>query len=265
MPQQNQTLPAILLTCYATRSREGEQFAPGHILSYQIAGELILNDGVERMHRPGDLRFVRRNSLVKFTKIPPANGQFESLSVNFDQQTLRDFSREYGYISQGHQNGDTQIELRPQPFLKSYMESLLPYVKAAENEAVLRLKVKEAILLLLKSNPELKDILFDFSEPGKIDLEAFMNQNFHFNVKLSRFAYLTGRSLATFKRDFERIFNMSPSRWLQQRRLKEAHYLIAQKGKSPSDVYLDLGFEDLSHFSFAFKKFYGVAPSRIPV
>jgi AraC-like DNA-binding protein len=82
-------------------------------------------------------------------------------------------------------------------------------------------------------------------------------------VALSRFAYLTGRSLATFKRDFEKLFRTSPSRWLQQRRLQEAHYLLKEKGLSPSDVYTEVGFEDLSHFSFAFKKAYGVAPSRV--
>ncbi|MGZ3946425.1 MAG: helix-turn-helix domain-containing protein, partial [Mucilaginibacter sp.] len=101
------------------------------------------------------------------------------------------------------------------------------------------------------------------SEPGKIDLEAFMNKNFHFNVGLDRFAYLTGRSLATFKRDFEKLFSITPSRWLQQRRLQEAHYLIKEKGRTASDIYLDLGFEDLSHFSFAFKKLYGLAPSKV--
>ena len=105
--------------------------------------------------------------------------------------------------------------------------------------------------------------MFDFNEPGKIDLEAFMKKNFHFNVEMKRFAYLTGRSLATFKRDFEKIFDMPPSRWLLQRRLQEAYYLIKEKGKTASDIYLDVGFEDLSHFSFAFKKIYGVAPSRL--
>lgn len=118
-------------------------------------------------------------------------------------------------------------------------------------------------MILLRSSPAMKDILFDFSEPGKIDLEAFMNKNFHFNVQMNRFAYLTGRSLATFKRDFEHIFHTSPSRWLQQRRLQEAHYLIKEKGRAASEVYLEIGFEDLSHFSFAFKKMFGVPPSRL--
>ncbi|MDQ1165566.1 AraC-like DNA-binding protein [Flavobacterium sp. SORGH_AS 622] len=115
----------------------------------------------------------------------------------------------------------------------------------------------------MQCKPELKDILFDFNEPGKIDLEAFMKKNFHFNVQLDRFAYLTGRSLATFKRDFQRIFEVSPSRWLLQKRLQQAYYLIKEKGKTPTEVYLEVGFEDLSHFSFAFKKQYGLSPSKV--
>lgn len=124
-------------------------------------------------------------------------------------------------------------------------------------------KVKEAVQIILTVNPELKDILFDFNDPGKIDIEAFMMKNFHFNVQLNRFAYLTGRSLSTFKRDFEKIFHTTPSRWLTQQRLQEAYYQIKEKGKKPSDVYIEVGFEDLSHFSFAFKKQFGVAPSML--
>jgi AraC-like DNA-binding protein len=128
---------------------------------------------------------------------------------------------------------------------------------------LLFLKQKEAILLLLKLVPAFKNVLFDFSEPGKIDLEAFMEKNYHFNVQLKRFAYLAGRSLATFKRDFEKIYHTTPSRWLQQRRLQEAYHMIKEQKKAPSEVYLELGFENLSHFSFAFKKAHGIVPSKI--
>jgi AraC-like DNA-binding protein len=131
------------------------------------------------------------------------------------------------------------------------------------NKMLTNLKVKEAILILLQTNPELKDVLFDFSEPGKIDLEAYMNEHYKFNVDINRFAYLTGRSLATFKRDFEKIFNTSPNKWLQHKRLNDAYFLIKEKGWKTSDVYMEVGFKDFSHFSFAFKKAYGVAPSRV--
>jgi AraC-like DNA-binding protein len=56
---------------------------------------------------------------------------------------------------------------------------------------------------------------------------------------------------------------MAPGRWLLNKRLQEAHHLIKNKKRKPSDVYLEIGFEDLSHFSFAFKKLFGVAPSHL--
>ena len=104
--------------------------------------------------------------------------------------------------------------------------------------------------------------LFDFSEPYKIDLEKFMLSNFHFNVPVERFAQLTGRSLAAFKRDFQKIFGMAPRHWLQEKRLTEARHLIEKMNKKPSTIYLDLGFESLSHFSHSFKKKFGRAPSE---
>jgi AraC-like DNA-binding protein len=116
---------------------------------------------------------------------------------------------------------------------------------------------------LLQAHPELAAILFDFGIPEKIDLEAFMARNFRFNVSIQRFAYLTGRSLTSFKRDFERTFHDAPSRWLTRRRLEEAYFLMEKKGRRPSDVYIEVGFEDLSHFSYAFKKQFGFAPTKI--
>jgi AraC-like DNA-binding protein len=110
--------------------------------------------------------------------------------------------------------------------------------------------------------PALSRFLFDFSEPHKIDLERFMLSNFHFNVPVEKFAQLTGRSLAGFKRDFQKMFGMPPRQWLLERRLVEARHLIEKKNKKPSAFYLDLGFESLSHFSHSFKKKFGMAPSE---
>jgi len=256
----------ILYSCYVNRSREGEQFIKEHVFSYHVSGTLVMNDGIkEYIINEGAFRLSKRNHLIKFAKQPPENGEYKSVSIYLDQETLRNFSMEYGYKSEKKDEGDAVMILSPDPLYTGYLESLKPYDKIQQlgNEHLMALKLKEAIFLLLRTKPALKDVLFDFSEPDKIDLEGFMLQNFHFNVELKRFAYLTGRSLATFKRDFEKIFHNTPSRWLQQKRLQEAHYLIKEKGKAPSDIYLDLGFEDLSHFSFAFKKTYGVAPSKL--
>lgn len=103
--------------------------------------------------------------------------------------------------------------------------------------------------------------MFDFSEQHKIDLEAYMNRHFSYNIPLEKFAKLTGRSLSTFKRDFAKVYDTTPEKWLQKKRLEQAYFLITQQNKRPTDVYLEVGFENLSHFSTAFKKEFGVNAS----
>jgi len=260
-----QNLP-IQYSCYFSRSSKGEQFVPEHTLVYIISGSLVMVDNSHTISfNSGDIYFCRRNNLVKYTKCPPDTGEYQSISIYFDQQTLRNISLEYGYIVDQHST-TVAFQKIPSSAIVNYMRSLLAYetiLKHKGADDLLFLKQKEAILLLLKLVPAFKNVLFDFSEPGKIDLEAFMEKNYHFNVQLKRYAYLTGRSLATFKRDFEKIYDTTPSRWLLQRRLREAYQLIKEMKKAASDIYLELGFEDLSHFSYAFKKAYGVPPSKL--
>ncbi|MCE3076595.1 helix-turn-helix domain-containing protein [Chryseobacterium gwangjuense] len=266
MKSKREDLGDIVYSCYTQLSRQGEHFVSDHVLSYQISGNLLLNDGSDDYAaEEGSIRFLRRNQLLKFTKQPPPDGEFKSLSIYLNQQTLKNFSIEYDLISERKEYNKPLCLLNDSPELQNYMNSLLFYhdVGKLSDTRLVNLKIKEGLILLLQETPELKNILFDFNEPGKIDIEAFMNENFHFNVNLDRFAYLTGRSLATFKRDFEKIFGITPGKWLIQKRLQEAHYLILEKGKMASEIYLDLGFEDLSHFSFAFKKHYGESPSKI--
>ncbi|MEX6688829.1 AraC family transcriptional regulator [Danxiaibacter flavus] len=263
---ESKTQSAILYSCYYNVSRDGENFVPDHTLSYQISGTLTLNDGSKSYpSKVGALRLVRRNQLLKFVKQPSEKESFKSLSIYFTQEVLKDFSLEYGITADKKPMDNPVIDINSNAFFNNYIQSMLDYQQADNfhDERLVKLKLREGILLLLHADPRLKDILFDFADPYKIDLEAFMNKNFHFNVHLDRFAYLTGRSLASFKRDFEKQFNTTPGRWLLQKRLQEAYYLITTKRKAPSDIYIDLGFEDLSHFSYTFKKQFGIAPSKI--
>src|SRR5690606_31211814 len=159
----------------------------------------------------------------------------------------------------------TFIHIPKNELLTNFVHSLIPYYNANGkiDETFADLKREELLLILLKLKPELSGLFFDYGIPDKINLEAFMNKNFMFNVNIERFAYLTGRSLSAFKRDFKIIFNETPNRWLVKRRLQEAYFLIEKKDKKPSDIYLDLGFETLSHFSTAFKKQFGISPTEL--
>jgi AraC family transcriptional regulator, exoenzyme S synthesis regulatory protein ExsA len=261
-------LPKIVYSCYSHISREGENFIPNHSFSYIFSGEQeIYTNGKSYIFREGDFRFVRKNQLAKFIKRPAPGGEFKTLSVVIDEGTLRDLAGQHNLQPIGPYTGDNLLHLPSGPLLTNYLQSLTPYIEGAatsENNKILTgLKVREIVMILLDIHPALKNVLFDFSQPGKIDLAAYMNEHYKYNVDLNRFAYMTGRSLATFKRDFEKVFHTTPNRWIQQKRLDDAWYLLKEKGWKSTDVYLEVGFKDYSHFSFAFKKNFGIAPSLV--
>jgi AraC-like DNA-binding protein len=257
----------LFYSCNAELRRVVEQFVYEHAFTHILAGSLDFYWSNEhRVFHAGEMLLVKRNQLAKVTKIPPPGGEFRSISLHLSQDILRAYSVEYGMKATGPYRGEGIVRLKQDAFYQSFADSLTPYLSADSGEvdpALSQLKVKEAIMLLLRLDKKVRDLSFDFSEPGKIDLEEFMNRHFSFNVEMKRFAFLTGRSLATFKRDFEKIFRVAPGRWLHQKRLAQAYYLLKEKGKKPSDVYLEVGFEDFSHFSFAFKKEFGKAPTLL--
>ena len=82
-------------------------------------------------------------------------------------------------------------------------------------------------------------------------------------LSIEEIAHYTGRSLATFKRDFKKISDLTPEKWLIKKRLEKAYELMKAGRKKVVEVYAEVGFRNPSHFSTAFKKEFGVAPTAL--
>ncbi|MBB5437701.1 AraC-like DNA-binding protein [Pedobacter sp. AK017] len=255
----------IILFSSLTGEFTHDPFVSEHWLVFIISGfsEVFSPEGVIS-HPPGTLALVRKNQLVKTVKKADGEKPFKSISICIDQQTLKNFSAEYDIKADGIYLGEPNLQIENDEFMKAYFNSLMPYFQQPDRltSILAQTKTKELIEILL-GNPALRNFLFDFSEPYKIDLEAYMNRYFSYNVPIPQFAKLTGRSISSFKRDFTKTFNATPERWLQKRRLEMAYFLISQKKKKPTEVYLEVGFENLSHFSTAFKREFGVNASFV--
>ena len=65
----------------------------------------------------------------------------------------------------------------------------------------------EGVYVLLNANKNLYASLFDFADPWKIDILEFLEKNYMNDLSLEEIANYTGRSLATFKRDFSLLYH----------------------------------------------------------
>lgn len=269
MDNQRSTLSnAFLYSCESREQQAVEQFVTFHSLIYIQSGSIQFRsvNGTQTF-ASGSLVLIRRNQLVKTSKVPPKGGQFKSVSIFFKQELLRQYSSQRGIKSQTSYGGPTCVDLPTTGLLTSFFNSLKPYLDlncpAPIDSFLADLKCLEAVELLLSVRPDLSNLLLDFSDPYKVDLEAYMVQHYMFNVSIDAFAHMTGRSRAGFRRDFARVFHATPGQWLKQKRLEEAYHLIRYKKVNPSMAYLEVGFENLSHFSYVFKQRFGVAPSLV--
>lgn len=250
-----------------SKTQSSEHFFPEHALGIMLTGEshYFSNEGTFVMNE-GTVCLMRRNQLFKKLKKAGPNGEPPSLiSIFLDQKALHRYAAENDVTRQPVYKGKAMIDLTGNVFLKAFFDSLLPYIDHPNKltQKMAELKTYEAIELLLQADDAYRKFLFDFQEPHKIDLETYMNHNYKYNIPLSSFAKLTGRSLSTFKRDFIKLFENTPEKWLQHKRLEQARYLLTHKAQRPSEVYLEVGFENLSHFSYAFKKEFGLTPSEL--
>lgn len=266
MRNPTEIIPGVLFYAYLTGKRkEKVGFFEHSTLVLQVSGTLELETaGGKISTKKGEMLLIRKNQLGELTKIP-VDGDYQTIVIVLKEDMLRNIALEDNIsIEQGYK-GPSNILIPKNDFLHGFFQSVIPYVESPEKnitDSLAQLKIKEAVQLLLHTTPAAKEFLFDFSEQHKIDLEKFMLTNYHFNIPVEKFAQLTGRSLAGFKRDFQKIFGTAPRHWLQEKRLNEAMRLIEKNKKKPSAIYLDLGFESLSHFSASFKKKFGKAPTE---
>lgn len=249
---------------YTIDEISNEHFIDEHYFVYVCKGIVILYDGVEYMElHAGECCIVRKNRLASYYKTK-VGGELEKVILALDETFLKKFQKKHETAASKFTATQTCIKIKQNELLPAYIQSLQPYYNHGKiTEAFAGVKREELLIILLQQQSELAGLFFDYGTPQKINIEAFMNQNYKFNVSNERFAFLTGRSLSAFKRDFKEVFNETPNRWLVKRRLEEAYFLIEKKHKKPSDIYYELGFEALSHFSFAFKKQFGLTPTKL--
>jgi len=163
-------------------------------------------------------------------------------------------------------SSDPVIPLETDQVLSAYFQSVYSYFGQEQKptSALLELKFKELIVYTLSSekNKKLRSYFLSLCEKNKACLKEIMERNFLYNLKLEEFAELTGRSLASFKRDFIAVFKTTPGRWLMQRKLEYAKHLLEISDKNISELSFDTGFESPSHFIRSFRQYYQVTPLR---
>jgi len=181
------------------------------------------------------------------------------------RSTVREASETLRLPSAGDAPIQAALRVETDLTLAAFLQSMRTYLAGAEKppEPMVRLKFKELVVSILTSgtNSALAEHFRRIGASDSPSIAEIMEANLLYNLSLEEYARLCHRSLSSFKREFQALFQDSPGKWLLQRRLAHAAMKLRTSKGSVTDVALDCGFENVSHFNRAFKERFGIPPT----
>jgi AraC-like DNA-binding protein len=257
----------VAASCVSKSDEETPAYLPAAVLSYARKGQL-------HIRTENQLHTVPRGTFVLLRKYTEAayfktftdeEGEAKGYNFILNNDFIRKVIKNVPMPAASAPISERVIMLDATPQLLGLMDSIALYVDHGEDldHSLVELKTLEALMAIVQADENLAAIFMEYSKVERADISKFMQYNYLQNINLSELAFQSGRSLSTFNRDFRLAFNETPHKWILRKRLERAKVMLVQEQVKPSDVYLQVGFEDLAHFSKAFKKQYHVSPSRI--
>jgi AraC-like DNA-binding protein len=242
-----------------------EGYASAHVIIQVRKGRLRIEN------EDGFLAEVNENNMLFLPKgiysssdILPEKGSFEAVMYFFDDEVINSFLNSLN-LKTTKEKCVSHMVIGVDDNIRVFTESLLQvYDKNQKNhDKLTTIKLFELLHLITASDQCCFVIpLRTLNNKERKGLKTFMNSNFHKPLTIEDYAYLSGRSLSTFRRDFKTLFGISPKQWLIEKRLEKAHELLARNNTTITNVVDETGYENISHFIKAFHKKYGISPKQ---
>lgn len=244
-----------------------EFYHPSNILAYVEQGVVEI-EFENKLHRftKGQICLIRKYTHIKVSKrFAKEDKQAKTYAFMMPDTFLRNIIANFKFEKDLQPIGDRLLELAPTKGLLDIITSIKEAIEHKQyiNTTELETTLIHTLRAVIDSNSILAILFKEFTLAKRVDLYLFMNLNFLLKAPLKELAELSGRSLSTFEREFKIIFDTTPHKWILKKRLQLSHDLLLSTNKPVTDVYIETGFEDLAHFSKAFKKEFGLNPSEI--
>ena len=257
---------SIIDQCIVTAGERGTFFLEQHLLYVVLGGSVKLTCGRQSWTvSKNEMILLRRAQSVSYEKQgSEETGLFESQLFAINDELLKDFlTSQQVVIPAMTEEYGTQVSPMSER-LVAYCWSLAPYFNdpSQVNPGLLRLKVMELLYNVMDCSKNIFRQMLQLRQPVKTDIHRVVEENYTSPISLDELAYLSGRSLSSFKREFQDIYGEPPARWIREKRLSKAHEMLRSSSLSVADVAYSLGFENPTHFSRIFKQQYGYAPSQ---
>jgi AraC-like DNA-binding protein len=184
----------------------------------------------------------------------------------FSENRLKEFLKKHTVTEVCPKDEIPYFIIENDNYIASFLDSLSNMSKMPNSfmDNLLVLKFEEIMMYLItKYGQKFELFLHSLISKETSPFKKIVESNVYSNLKLEEIAFLCNMSLSTFKRNFHSEYQVSPGKWLQEKRLQKAKEVLQEGELTASDIYLDFGYSNLSNFSIAFKNKFGISPTEI--
>ncbi|WP_299605647.1 AraC family transcriptional regulator [uncultured Aquimarina sp.] len=245
---------------------QNERYLASHALT------LVLNGGLRIETKEGDLSIVNKNQMILLPRglymisdIIPKNESFEAIVFFFDEEITDEFLRNFEVSD--ITNSNNSIILAYDQNIRLFTDTLITLYRNKNQHQFTKPKLLELLHLISLSDTgeAFVNRLQHHKRRAKKDIKAFMGDNYDKPLDIEDYAYLTGRSISTFRRDFKSKFGVSPKKWLVQRRMEKAALLLKDTPSSVTAIAQQVGYENTSHFIKIFQNKFSLSPKQFQI
>jgi len=159
------------------------------------------------------------------------------------------------------------LKIKCDELIEVYFSSIqLLNKQNCNSPALVRVKLLEFLHILNSYDNRIFQAVFQSKRSSispKRNLTRLLNNSDTLKLSINDLANLSGRSTSTFTRDFKAIYDTSPKKWLQNKRLERAYEQLTNTELTVTHVAADLGYENVSHFIKSFKEKYNITPKQL--
>lgn len=236
-----------------------------HMFSFLQVGrkQVHFADDAVDVNSSQSLLIKKGNSL--WTELLDTEAIYYCRLLFFSEKMLSDFLQKHEISGQSKGEKAPYFIVENDSYISSYLDSLSTLLKAPTLlDNLLAIKFEELLVYLLnKYDLAFQSFLLSLVHTEVSTLKSIVESNLYANLKLEELAFLCHMSLSKFKRQFVHEYGESPGKWFQEKRLLKAKNLLKDGNLKSSDIYLELGYNNLSSFSAAFKNKFGVYPTEV--
>lgn len=190
---------------------------------------------------------------------------YRSILMFFSNERLINFIKKNELQSFKSNHYNSACAFNYDKYIYQLVKSLLDISKLSKDiqNRMIDIKFEEILLYLIELNGAnfLFSFLLDNNDKSQKIVQT-VQKYWNSNLTLKELAFMSNMSISTFKREFDKYYQESPIKWIKNKRLEYARDLILYEQKNPSEVYFEIGYENLSSFIQAYKIKFGVTPKQ---